>query len=193
MSAELIERYVQEVSRRLHESQREDVSRELRSSIYDEVEHRFGPEPTDEEVVAYLRELDPPEQAAAGYRPELLYLVGPAWFPAFRTVVKIVLPIQIGLILLGFVIRIFTDAGFGDVGGEIFGFLGAVVDASVYSFGMIVLIFFGLERLEMRRPAKQRRSAKVWEPRSLPDSRPHDRVGYAIWLEGFDCLDKGVN
>jgi len=87
----LVDRYVNEVGRRLPRKQREDVKMELRSTLEDSLEDRVDGEPSEEDVEAVLIEFGSPEKVAASYQPSGQYLVGPDMFPFFKIVIGAVL------------------------------------------------------------------------------------------------------
>ena len=74
---ELIDRYVYDVGRYLPRKNRADIQAELRSLLMDTLESRVKGEPSEEDVVALLKEFGPPEKVAASYWPEGQYLIGP--------------------------------------------------------------------------------------------------------------------
>ncbi|MAU11623.1 MAG: hypothetical protein CL607_17495 [Anaerolineaceae bacterium] len=84
---DLVERYVHQVGRYLPRSERADVVAELRSVIYDQLEDRFGPEPTDAEVSVVLAELGDPRQMAASYGEQQV-LIGPELYPYMMMVLR---------------------------------------------------------------------------------------------------------
>lgn len=89
---ELIERYIYAVVQKLPQAQRDDIAKELRSLIRDMLEEHFSNEEiTDENVETVLLELGSPRQLAQKYRSTNRYLIGPEFFDAFISVLKIVL------------------------------------------------------------------------------------------------------
>ena len=97
MTMDLIDRYVQEVARRLPRNQREDVARELRSSLEDSLEGRSGVplDQVDEDTaVELLLEFGSPREAAASYQPGPRYLIGPSHYPSFLKTMKIAVAIM---------------------------------------------------------------------------------------------------
>lgn len=97
----LIERYVYDVTRRLPEKDREEVSKELKSNIYDML-----PENADEnERKMVLYNLGSPASLAEKYRQKPRYLISPAVYEDYVRVLKWVLPLvgvvvfMIGMIL----------------------------------------------------------------------------------------------
>lgn len=100
---DLIERYVEEVARRLPRNQRGDVARELRSSLEDSLESSAGAplDQVDEEsAIELLLEFDPPQQVAASYRTGPDHLIGPAHYPSFLKTMKIAIAVIGGVIAL---------------------------------------------------------------------------------------------
>lgn len=164
----LIDRYIQAVASQLPRAQRADVSQELRSSLLDQLEDRFGTHPTEDQMAEVLRELGPPEAMAASYQPQDRYLVSPAWFTTYRQVLGIVLAIQTGLLVAGFAFVIFFSPGSAPAGATLFGLIGLAIKAAVYAFTIITLIFFVLQVLNPRVP----RTSKPWNPKDLPDMSP---------------------
>lgn len=179
----LIERYVNEVGRRLPRPQREDIRRELRSSLADSLDSRCEGEPTEEDVAALLRELGPPEKVAASYRPSDQYLIGPDLFPTFKRVVGVVLVALAGLLTLGLALSLaFRQPSAGAaLGAALRGWLGGLWDAGLAVFAIVVLIFAALQRLGVGREE----SDEEWNPRELPAVPPADLVGRGEVVFGF--------
>jgi len=168
----LIERYVREVTRRLPQKQRDDVGRELRSSLLDALEDRFGPRPTWTQAAILLRETGPPVKVADSYRAAGQYLIGPGWFPVFSRVLRIVLTIFLLVLVGGFAVTIFLRPGSADVAGTLAGLLGGAVQGGLIAAAVVVTIFHLLERSE-KPPA---RTAESWDPAELPPAHDGDLV-----------------
>jgi hypothetical protein len=170
---ELIERYVNDVGRRLPKKQRGEVRRELRSALLDAVESSAG-EPTEERVVEALTRFGPPAAVAASYRPAGQYLIGPELYPDFKRVLGIVMTVLLSLLVAAFAISFLSGpVESTELGGRLLGLIGSLLDALPVVFGIVVLIFAGLQRLEV----KPDRDAREWDPRKLPAVRDADLVG----------------
>jgi hypothetical protein len=170
----LVDRYVAEVARRLPRRRRADISRELRSTLLDTLESRFGAAAaSDEHVVDVLREFGPPEKVAASYQPSNQYLIGPEWYGPFTTVVKLHLYGLVAVLVAGFAFDIFSPTGGTPISVQLSEVLASVFRIGLIAFGVIVLIFFLLERSDVR----ARKPVNVWNPRDLPDTPDHDLVG----------------
>ena len=176
MSNKLIDAYVARVGESLPEKQRADIEAEISSLLQDSLEARAEAEnraPDDEMVIAVLREYGEPEKVAASYR-EPRYLIGPRLFPAFLTVLKIVLAV-LGALALAGVVYTLTRLGtvpLDTILREGIESLAKYLSAAVTVFGNVVLIFAILELVLPR----VGRKAKTWDPRSLLGYTPADAI-----------------
>lgn len=157
---DLIKRYVQAVGRHLPRKNQADILAELQSTLVDTLEDRTGGEPTEEQVVAMLKEFGRPEKVAASYWPEGQYLIGPRLYPLFRMVAGIALSVFVivQLVLLG--VRLAFDQG--PLMGQ--NFVGGLISGVLSAFGAVVLVFAAFERLGVLPEFKD----EDWDPRQLP-------------------------
>jgi len=65
--SDLIERYIHQVVRNLPPRERAEIAAELRSSIQDQLDDRYGAAPSDEEIVAVLLDFGNPHELAESY------------------------------------------------------------------------------------------------------------------------------
>lgn len=156
----LIERYLQAISRELPVSQQEDILKELRSSLYDALEGE-GDEPiTDERAAAIIKQMGSPRHVAASYYPAGQYVIGPALYPMFMTILKIVLvtilSVQAVLIGLSFGTAVTTRSLIQDM----FGLLASLPAAA----GWVVLIFWAIQRFEPNAVPEE----SAFDPYKLP-------------------------
>lgn len=93
--ANLIDKYIYEVTRRLPEKDREDVKKELAANIYD----MLSDNPGEVEVKTVLQSLGSPAALAEQYRQTPRYLISPAFFDSYVRTLKWVVPL-VGCILL---------------------------------------------------------------------------------------------
>jgi hypothetical protein len=141
----LTDRYVETVVRALPARQRDDVARELRASVADQVEGRVeAGEPADVAERAVLTELGDPDELAAGYADRPLWLVGPRFFVAWRRLVVLLLwivtPIVAFAVALG---QTLSDAGLGTTIGTT---VGATITTGVHLVFWTTVVFAVLER-----------------------------------------------
>lgn len=166
---QLIDRYVQEVARRLPARQRDEVRRELRSNLLDALEDRAGREAVESDAVALLAELAAPDEAAAAYFPANRYLIGPDWYPTFRVVLRALLAVYATLFVVSFALKLLLGDPTASVGVQLFGRLTGTLDSALLAFAVVVGIFHLLERSN----EKPRARAAGWDPRELPAVPDH--------------------
>jgi hypothetical protein len=199
---EWIDRYVNEVGRRLPSKQRADVEREIRSLIEDEVAGRLdavedegraqaGMEAT---VLAVLEQFGSPKEMAARYQSPR-YLISPTMFPIFQLVLGIVLTVTLVANILGVAVAASTDKLVDPFIDMILGLFGSIIQA----LGTVTLIFAALERLGVAADSKP----ETWNPRSLPPVKDAQRISIfevvvdigftaAILMLAFNYLNRGT-
>lgn len=100
----LTERYVHATLRSVPEARRDELGRELRSSIADMIEARTADgEPTEIAERAVLTDLGDPDALAAQYADRPLHLIGPRYFLVYwRLLLKLLLwiPASVALVVL---------------------------------------------------------------------------------------------
>jgi len=183
---ELMDRYLLGVKRHLIGKDREDIAKEIESHIFDTLEERFPglDEVTIEKLEEIFREMGSPRKIAWQYRPQQS-LIGPRFFPIYVIVVRILVAVVVGAILLSSVIS--TAVGEPQSFWQILGnFLGSAWSGALSAFGVVTLIFAGIERavgeksweeIEDFEELKERDEYKASELPQLPQSeKKFDRV-----------------
>jgi len=90
---EMLDRYLQAVRRHLPWRREDDIIAELRANLEAQLEDKeaeLGHKLTGAEVEAWLKQLGSPIQVAARYQPQQ-YLIGPALFPIYRFLLRMVM------------------------------------------------------------------------------------------------------
>lgn len=163
----LIEKYVTEVGKHLPRKNRLDIETELRSTLEDMLEDRSqqSGDKSDEVLVEeLLQEYGAPKKVAATYQTHP-YLIGPAIFPTYTLVLKIVLTaVTLGLTIAS-VISLINS---GLASPEIWKTLGKLAlnlfGALASAFGQLTLIFAILERVL---PNHELETKDDWKPAEL--------------------------
>lgn len=164
---EWIDRYVNEVGERMPAKQRADVELEIRSLIEDELE--AAGQADEAAVFAVLRKFGPPEEMAAHYVPPR-YLIGPALFPTFTMVLRIVLLVILGVSLFG----VAVDVGVNNTGWPSpLEFVGGLFAGLIQAAAWVVLVFAIVEHFTRGKGLEEKKS---WDPRSLPKVEDAERV-----------------
>lgn len=140
--------YIQEVTRRLPEKMREDISLELRSTILDMLPEDF----TKNDVDQVLEKLGNPAVLASRYRDQPMHLIGPKFYDVYIIVLKLAL-----LIALIVSIVIFSTEKLGVIFESeaaslviLATFLGEAIwillNAGIHSFFWVTIAFIIIER-----------------------------------------------
>jgi hypothetical protein len=175
----LTDRYVWTVTRQLPPESGPDVARELRGTIEETVEDRVAggedPESAERETILGLGD---PDVLAREYGGRPNHLIGPAYFPAWVRLVKLLLVVIVPIAVVGHVIaRSFgSDAAFGDVIG---GAAVLAVQTAVHLVFWTALIFALVER--NTGPLGRDQLVVDWNPDELAD--PADRAKRASLAE----------
>jgi hypothetical protein len=133
----LIERYIYDVTRRLPENERDEVSRELEANIAD----MLPDDPGEQDIIDVLTKLGSPMVLAEQYRQKPRYLISPAMFELYITVLKIVVLI-VGVVCLcvGVVMAVFSSGSVGEAIGSAvgLGIEGALQAAMWVTIGFVI-------------------------------------------------------
>jgi len=174
----LIDTYVSEVGRRLHQKGRADIEAEIRSALQDLLDERSraAGKPVDDELtLAVLKEYGDPEKVAACYQAER-YLIGPRLYPTFEKVVFAVLPITV---ILALVSLCFSLSGLGVTADQVLkvviATIGNLIFSVIVTIGSITFIFAILERTVPELGTKTAKTQE-WDPHSLLRIAPPDSL-----------------
>jgi len=162
----LLDRYIHEVGRFLPRKKRGSIQAELRSSVVDTLEDRFGPDPDQDQGEEVLLEFGKPRYVAASYHPRGQYLVGPGLYPIFQMVAWIVVAAVLGAQLLAFGVGVF-------IAGEPFSPLETIaglVSSVPASLGWVLITFMILQYFD----AKPALGEEPWDPKAMPERNPEE-------------------
>ncbi|MEG0772216.1 hypothetical protein [Clostridium sp.] len=163
---ELINRYVFAVTKRLPESQREDIERELKTIIEDMMDEYGEEEPKEARVKKVLLELGDPALLADNYRGSKRYLIGPEHYDNYITVLKIVFSaIFIGMSVAVVVANIVSFEG---------SLLNVIIEYTATLFSALmqglawVTISFGIAEYYGTKELNKKKENKGWDLSELP-------------------------
>ena len=177
----LIDRYVNEVGNHLLVLQgREDIEKELRSTLEDMLEERAEKEgrPVDEAMeIELLKEYGSPDEVATTYNPHP-YLIGPRVFPLFLKILKIVLLSTAFGMTVVMIIQLITQTPLmGSEFTEVLGDgLGNILSTVIAASGYVVLIFAIIERTVPDLGISKEDFNEKWDPASLAKEPDPDSV-----------------
>ncbi len=188
-AADIINRYIAAVTKKLPAGQRADIEKELRGLIDDMLQERCGGNaPTPKEVDAVLIELGPPEKLARRYNEHPNYLIGPEYYDTYIMIIKIVTAcIAFGLLLANTILAVISP------GENLFytawSFIGTTFMAILQAFAFITIGFALAEYFKNRNIAHK--AEENWYPNMLPPVQPVQteiKKGEAIVGIVFSCL-----
>lgn len=165
MTTTLTDRYVHAVQRSVPEARREEIGRELRSSIDDMVDARDDLDRDDAERMV-LTDLGDPGVLAAQYADRPLHLIGPRYFLTYwRLMLRLLvwIPGAVALVVLT-VVMIQDDSSAEAIGAAV----SAGFQAAVQVVFWTTVVFAVLERVDVDPKLPE------WTVDSLPDA-PDDR------------------
>ena len=174
---DLIDRYAHEVGQYLPHRLRADVEAELRSLLMDSVEEKAlqGGVPADEDLAAkVLREFGTPKDVAARYSPDPQYLIGPRLYPAYRTAVKIMIPVLAAVVLGMMVIGQFRHQNEPPSIAPLMRATGSFFSGVLFNLGVMTFVFALVERAIRQREA----AGAAFDPASLPPLNDPDKISY---------------
>lgn len=161
------------MERTFHVVKREDIEKEIRSTIQDILDDRSqeSERAVDEALtLEILQEFGSPEKVAESYLTGR-YLIGPRLSPTFSLVLRIALPILAVLGAIGFGL-LYTTNPPSHPTEALFQSLVELVNSLIQAFGTIVLIFAILQWLLPKLEVKN----KAWDARGLLEIKPSDHL-----------------
>jgi hypothetical protein len=172
---ELLERYLQAVKKHLPWERQDDIIAELRANLEAQLEDReaeLGRKLNDSETEAWLKQLGSPLQVAAHYQRQQ-YLIGPALFPTYSYILRLVLAWATVIYVIASVATIAVK-GFGVEALAGISLLRVALHLPwiwLLNAGITTLIFAAVERAGARFPGKIYPLAPMtqpWSPLDLP-------------------------
>ncbi len=145
----LIELYLEDIKHHLPPRDREDILKEIRSTLMDMIEDRNpnpGQTPDEALVKEVLADFGAPQAVARQYGARN-YLIGPRFFPIYLQVLKIVLIVVAAVNILGLVLAIVNQTSIApNILEAILEIVGGLFSSLFTAFGIVTLTFAGIER-----------------------------------------------
>ena len=172
---EIIKKYIYAIQKRLPTASKDDITKEITSLIYDELEGKFGKkdEYTNDEVEEVIKEMGHPREVAARYRGDKQLLIGPEIYPVYKMVLAIAAGgTTLGLVI-SYIVKIINQAvvetatlkvflmGFGEL-------IGSLVSSLLALVGSITIIFALIQHFG-KIGGEDMNIYDDWKPRDLPD------------------------
>ena len=174
----LIERYVQEVVRRVPADQRDDIAAELKGTIADTVDARQSTVSSDAAEREVLTEMGDPARLAARYTDRPSVLIGPGLYPAYTRLLAMLLTVVLPVVVVvGAAVEVLDG---GDAGAAIGGAVTTIISVGGQMVAWLTLVFAAVERWA---PGTK---LGTWTPDQLPpmrapDDKRSDAVAHIAW------------
>lgn len=179
---DLLHRYLHAVRFWLPAAQQDDIIAELGEDLRAQIDDRetaLGHSLHDDEVAAILKQRGHPMLVAGRYLPQRS-LIGPALFPAYQFVLKLVIAWILAPVFI-LVVGPVTVLSSRSPSVAIIGTLWTLLMAAVFAFGVITLIFTILERYPHE-------STFRWNPRRLPRVPPTKAATWPQPVPGYKAV-----
>ncbi len=167
----LIEIYIQEVTRRLPEKNREDIALELQSTIEDMLPDDYS----EENVMDVLEKLGDPAILASQYRDQPMHLIGPRYFDVYVSLLKMIFPIAAVVAVISiipeFFINFHGEEAVIHLLLDIIAFgIWKIIEVGIHVFFWLTLVFAILERTDKGKDEQPLTiHFKKWTPNDLKD------------------------
>lgn len=169
-TVDLFERYLQAIRRHLPWRRQDDILAELRANLEAQLEDRemeLGRPLTEGEMIDWLKQLGSPMQVAMRYQPQQ-YLIGPAIFPTYWYVLRLVLPLAavIYTVVNGLLIGLQTS-GAPSIAEAIMKLPSVLIEVAAWITGAFVALEFTASHYPHLCPPVSGLS-RDWSPSALP-------------------------
>lgn len=169
-ATELFERYMQAIRKYLPAERQDDIVAELRTNLdaqREEREAELGRPLTEGEMVDWLKELGPPREVAARYHAPR-YLIGPALFPFYWHILRLVLLWVSVAYSIAVLVRLVVESHSAEwIAGQVGGFWGVLLSAAAWVTGGFAVLEYVAERYPDKCPDFMAVGPR-WSPTSLP-------------------------
>src|SRR5699024_127690 len=166
---DLINLYIQEVTRRLPEKNREDIALELESTIYDMLPEKY----TEEDTYTVLETMGSPALLASKYNDKPMHIIGPKYYDTYISLFKLIFPIVLIISLISLVIgkiaNPIADGAVLEILITIFAeSIWTTISVFIQTFFWLTFIFAILERTDGAKDQTPRSlTLKPWTPEDL--------------------------
>ena len=145
----LIEVYIQEVSRRLPEKMRIDITLELLSTIEDMLPDDYN----EQDVKDVLNQLGNPAILANAYKDQPMHLIGPRYYDVYVSLLKMIIPIAAVISFISVITKYFMEySGEEAILNIIITLIGVgigtIIEVGIQVFFWVTLTFAVLERFD---------------------------------------------
>lgn len=167
---DLFERYLQAIRKHLPWSRQDDILAELRANLESQLEDKeeeLGRPLSEGEMIDWLKQIGSPMHVAMRYQPQQ-YLIGPAIFPMYWYVLRLVIPVTAVIFVVVNGLLIATQTVSAPSIGEAIGHLpGVLINVAAWVTAAFVALEFTMSHYpNVRLPISA--WSREWSPSGLP-------------------------
>lgn len=193
----LVEKYLYAISRQLPREGKDEVIKELESSLLDSIEDMYGPEPTEADITEVLKSFGSPSDVAKEYGKKR-FVIDPQLTDLYFMIAKIIVFAMLGAFTVSYMVRLFVEEDFNYM-IELLGIFGNIVMGSISAIGSLTLVFIIIGRYMTNRYTEE-----SWEPKML-EELPSDKEAVSfigtmagiifsvIFIVGFNLFPEMMN
>ncbi|MGD1823171.1 MAG: hypothetical protein ACPKM0_10480 [Pleomorphochaeta sp.] len=142
---ELVDKYIYSIGRKLPLNSKKEIEKELKSLILDEIETKYGKNPSKEEQLEYINEFGSPSEVAQKYRKNDS-LIAPHYSQAFITLIKILtFALSIAFIVV-FIINVVSNMDNPVIIKNVLKLFSNIFTSSLCAIGGLTIFFIFLSR-----------------------------------------------
>lgn len=179
----LLEQYLYAINKKLPWKGREDIIKELRSLILDDLENRYGSQPTEEQLEEFIKEYGSPSSVARQYNSSQVPISGEFTDLYFLIGKLIVLGLTIASFTTFFVSVLTGSIEEGQMLSRILQIPAQILTGSFTGFGVISLIFILITR---QHPEINLTPEEEWDLKELKDivmeAKPESKASHIVSL-----------
>lgn len=142
---ELIDKYIYAIGKQLPADSKEEIKRELKSLLLDEIESSYGSNPTQEEIEKTIYEFGSPKEVAARYKKDNI-IIAKDYTDIYFLLIKILIGAMAIAFAVIFVVDLFTNFENFNLLKSILKFFGNVFTSSLSAIGALTLVFILISR-----------------------------------------------
>ena len=180
---EILERYLYAIRMRLPKNSREEVIMELRSLLLDNIESKYGDNPTDAQIKESIKAFGSPAKIAAEYG-QTKFIIRPEYTELYLMIIKIVALAIFGSLVVAFLVQaVGGQLADTNIAIEILKLFGNSIQGAIAASGTVTLIFFIISQVK---EDAEDELEDDWTPSDLPElPKSNEKVSIGESIAGI--------
>lgn len=185
MKTNILDRYLYAIGKTLPPAQKEDILKELASTLTEMAEEQQDSRSSEDVMIDVIRTFGDPSEVGSRYTGRQPSLIGPALYPLYWTVLKIVWLVAGIVFIVLFGIEMIFGAMNRNLVAVLVNLFTSVYQTGMISFAFVTAMFAIVERIQANKGGTQP-TETAWDPKSLPeipiDKTPIKPVGEVVTI-----------